>query len=69
MKNTLVRTGALRTVHCLAAVLILLAGLSACSTKHVHKGSGPERLDEFSRVDDTLEEKHLEDAGAPEYIK
>lgn len=47
----------------------MLTGLGACTPKHIHKGSGAERIEEFSRVDDSLEEKQLEDAGTPEYVK
>ncbi|MBD3296502.1 MAG: hypothetical protein GF392_03965 [Candidatus Omnitrophica bacterium] len=69
MKNILDRTRPVRVIYCLLIASSVLTALSACAPKHVHKGSGARRLDEFSRVDDSLEEKQLEDAGVPEYLK
>ncbi|MBD3378992.1 MAG: hypothetical protein GF408_00825 [Candidatus Omnitrophica bacterium] len=50
---------------------MMITGLSICAVCGCagYKGSVSERKDVVSRVDETLEEKHMEDAGAPEYIK
>jgi hypothetical protein len=48
---------------------MILALTCGCSRKNMYKGNTAERIDEFSRVDDSLEEKHIEDTGGAEYIK
>ena len=56
-------------MFCFAGVLLINVLFSGCSRKNMYKGSAAERIDEFSRVDDSLEEKHIEDTGGAEYIK
>ncbi|MBD3427124.1 MAG: hypothetical protein GF409_07850 [Candidatus Omnitrophica bacterium] len=55
--------------HIYILIVLALMHVLGCTSKHTYKGSGAERIDEFSRVDESFEEKHLEDTGKPEYIK
>jgi hypothetical protein len=55
-------------IFCFAAVLITALSCG-CSRKNMYEGNTAERIDQFSRVDDSLEEKHIEDTGGAEYIK
>jgi hypothetical protein len=57
------------TIFCSAGLVMILALTCGCSRKNMYKGNTAERIDQFSRVDDSLEEKHIEDTGGAEYIK
>ena len=60
----------MRVIHLLIFAVLTMALVAGCaSRKEMYKGDTTERVEEFSAIDDTLEEKHLEESGATEFIK